>query len=445
MDITVVPERLDEPEPAAVPTKDRFERILGLLVLLIGFGGFVGWAAFAPIDSAAVAPGVVTVETSRRTIQHLDGGVVAEILVREGDQVAAGQLLVRLDDREAGAQLEIVRSQLIALRAEEARLIAERDELPAPDFPADLLDNNGDRRAYEAVIGQQRVFDARREALQGEIGVLEQRIGQLEERIAGLEGLLEAKAQRIRIYQEELDALSSLFDRQLGDKGRLREVKRQQAELLGKEAEQRAAIAAARVQIGETQLEIAQVRRRFISDVVAQLREVETRLSDLRERLRALSATVERTEIRAPDSGAVVGLQMHTIGGVLRPGDRVLDIIPEGEPLIIEARVRPNDIDQVFPGLEADVRFSALNARTTPTVSGQVMTVSADRLVDPQTGVPYFLARIQVTPESMQRLHHVTLLPGMPADVMIKTGERTFFEYLIRPLTDRLAVAFREE
>jgi len=430
-----------------VPTDDRRARLLGLLILLIGFGGFFTWAALAPISSAAVAPGVVTVETARRTLQHLDGGTVAEILVREGDQVESGQLLVRLDDREPRAQLEIVRSQLIALAAEEARLVAERDGLEEPTFPERLVDqvDSVDPRLAVARAGQQRVFEARRDAREGEIGVLEQRIEQLRERISGQESVLKANERRIELYQEEMDALGSLFDRQLGDKGRLREVERQQAELLGEQAERRSNIASTRVQIGETELEIAQIRRRFISEVVAQLREVETEISDREERLRALFARLERTEVHAPARGAVIDLQTHTIGGVLRPGDKVLDLIPADEPLMLEARVQPNDIDQVYPGLEADIRFTAFSASTTPTVTGRVRTVSADRLTDPQTGQDYFLARVEVPPESLERLQGQTLLPGMPATVMIKTGERTFFEYLIRPISDRLSVAFRED
>lgn len=446
MDITVSPQRNSAPDTSELRTSDHRERWIGLLMLLIGFGGFIGWAATAPIDSAAVAPGVVTVEGSRKTIQHLDGGVVDAIYVREGDHVERGQLMLRLDDREARAQLEMVRGQLIAFTAEQARLIAERDDLDEPNFDVGVLaEDQADPRVQAAIIGQQRLFDTRRDSLEGEIGVLEQRIAERRERIAGLEATLETHERRIGLYQEEIDALASLYDRQLGDMGRLREIERQQAELLGERAEQRSQLASARVQIDETKLEIAQVRLRFISEVVTRLRDVEVELADLSEQLRALAARVERTQISAPSTGAVVDLQMHTIGGVIKPGDKVLDIIPDGEPLLIEAQVNPNDIDQVFPGLEADVRFTAFNTSTTPTVLGTVLTVSADRVLDPNSDVPYYLARIQVKPEEMAELSELTLLPGMAATVMIKTGQRTFFEYLIRPITDRLATAFRED
>ena len=365
--------------------------------------------------------------------------------MREGDRVEQGSVLMRLDDTESRAQLEIVRGQFLAKRAEEARLIAERNGDESVTFPPDLLEMQEDPRVEEAITGQRRVFQARHQALTGEINVLEQRVGQLKEQIRGLEALSESKSKRIKLYQEEIAGLHKLFEKGLGDKSRLREWERLAAELEGERAEHQSSIAATRVQIGETELQIVQVQRRFTSEVVEQLRAVQTDLFDLRERIRALEKTLERTMIRSPQSGSVVGMRIHTVGGVLRTGDPILDIIPEDEPLIVEAQVEPNDISRVAPGLEADIRFSAFNARTTPTVPGVVQTVSADRLTDQKTGMPYYLARIQVTQDGMETLRGLTLLPGMPADVMIKTGERTFFEYLIRPLTDRLALGLKEE
>ncbi len=424
---------------------DRPERVIGLLVLLVAFGGFGLWAAVAPIDSAAVAPGVVAVESSRKTIQHLDGGIVREILVREGDAVRAGDTLALLDDTEARAQFEIVRTQFLAYRAEEARLIAERDGLEEIVFPNDLVEAESDPRIEEAIGGQRRVFQARKKALQGDIDVLHQRVEQIGEQIIGLEALTQSKTQRIELYQEEIAGLKDLFAKGMGDKSRLREWERLVAELEGERAEHQASIAGAKVQVGETQLQIAQVQRRFASEVVEQLRDVQTELSDHRERMRALEKTVERTRVTAPVDGHVVGMKFHTIGGVIRPGDALLDIIPQDESLIVEARVRPVDIDRVSPGLEAEIRFSAFNTRTTPTAPGRVLTVSADRLTDPATEMPYYLGRIQVTPEGEARLKGLTLLPGMPAEVMIKLGERTFFQYLMRPITDRVARAFKED
>ncbi|WP_295406217.1 HlyD family type I secretion periplasmic adaptor subunit [uncultured Thiocystis sp.] len=446
MDITVIPRQVEETEDSAsVPTSDRPERIAGLLLLLVAFGGFGLWAAFAPIDGAAVASGVVAVESARKTIQHLDGGTVSEILVREGDRVAAGDIIIRLDDTQASAQLEITRGQYLSLRAQESRLVAERDDLPEIVFSEDLLTARDDPRIHEAIIGEKRVFDARRGALIGEQQVLQQRREQLEQQIQGLEALAASKLKRLNLYQEEITGLDKLFAKGLGDKSRLLEWERLAAEVDGERGQHQSDIASARVQIGETEIQSAQLKRKFTSEVVTELRDIETKLADLRERMRALQQTLERTVIRAPVAGAVVGSSIHTIGGVIRPGDQLLDIVPENESFIIEAQVQPMDIDRVSPGLEADLHMSAFNTRTTPVIPGTVLTVSADRLIDKATNRPYYLARIRVNPEGMEQLKARPLQAGMPVEAMIKTGERTFFDYLIRPFTDRLARAFREE
>jgi epimerase transport system membrane fusion protein len=433
------------PAPAPLRTDDRFERWVGIGILLAGVGGFGAWAALAPIDSAAVAPGVVTVELNRKTVQHLEGGIVRAILVREGDRVAPGDLLLRLDDTQALAQREIVRSQYLAGRALEVRLVAERDGYGEVTFPDDLLSAGDDPRVKEAIAGQQQVFAARARALSGETEVLAQRIEQLNEQIRGLEALSASKINRIASYQGEIKDFQKLFDKGLTDRLRLREMERLAAELEGERAEHQAAVAAARVKIGETRLEMVQLQRRQQTEVTQELRDVQAKLFDLRERMRALEDTVARTEVKAPVGGAVVGLAVHTVGGVVNPGGRILDIVPQDERLIVEAHVSPNDADRVSSGLEAQLRFSAFNLRTTPTVAGRVVTVSGDRIADPATKESYYLARIEVTREGIEDLRGLSLLPGMPVDVMIKTGERTFFEYLLKPLTDRVAKAFRED
>lgn len=428
-----------------VPTDDRRARRAGLAILLITFAGFGGWAAVAKLDSAAVASGVVTVESYRKTIQHLEGGIVQDILVRDGDSVHSGDVLLRLDDTQARARLEIIRSQYLAARALEARLIAERDQQADLTFPAELMNLREDARVGETLEGQERVFKARGEALRGETALLEQRIEQLQAQIGGLEALQQTEQRRIDSLQRELQDFRRLQQSGFTDKLRLLELERDIAELEGERASHLAEIARTRMQIGETKLQILQLRKQFQTEVVAELRDTQTKLFDLIERMRALQDTVERTEIRAPTEGTVVGLGVHTMGGVVAPATPLLEIVPKGEQLVVEAKVQPTDIDKVHAGLAADIRFTAFKLRTTPVVEGQVLTVSADRLIDPDTKYPYYLARIQVTAEGMERLQGLELLPGMPAEVMIKTGERTLLNYLLRPLLDAFARSFRED
>ncbi|WP_242518291.1 HlyD family type I secretion periplasmic adaptor subunit [Halochromatium roseum] len=430
---------------ATLRTDDRPERLFGLLILLVAFGGFGVWSALAPIDSAAVAPGVVTVESSRKTVQHLDGGFVDDILVTEGDQVEAGQLLVQLDATQVRAQLEIARGQYFALLAEEARLIAERDGAEQISFSAELTERLADPRVQDAVAGQKRLFENRRTALQNEKQVLGKRIEQLREQIRGYESLADNWGQRATLYRQEIEALNQLFEKGFSDNSRLREYERLEAEVLGEKSQHEASLAGSELKIIETELQIVQLTRDFDTEVAERLRQVQPELADLKERIQALSDTLKRTQIRAPVSGAVVGLTVHTKGGIVEPRQRILGIVPQGEDLIVEARVSPQDIDRVFPGLDAEIRFTAFNQADTPTVPGQVLTVSGDRLTDEATGQPYFLARIRVSEAGMDSLQGRTLLPGMPADVMIKTGARTFLAYLTKPITDRLATAFREE
>ena len=428
-----------------IKTDDRRLRIVGLLILLVIFGVFGTWAAVAKLASAALAPGVVTVEGYRKTVQHLEGGIVKEILVRDGDLVEPGDVLLRLDETQVKSKLEIARSRYFAAVALEARLLAEREQAEEIGFPQELQDyREQDTRVAETMAIQHQVFEARRAALVSEAEILEQRIEQLNEQIRGLEGLTAAKQRRIESYREEIRDLTKLFKRGLGDRLRLREMERAANELEGEQADHRAAIASARVKIGETRLQMLQLKQEFQKEVVAELRQVQTEIFDLQEQLRALNDTVARTEIQAPARGAVVGMGVHTVGGVISPASPILDIVPRDEELVVEARVQPTDIDNVYPGLEADVRFSAFKSRTTPVVQGAVETVSADRLTD-DDGQPYYLARIAVAEGELERLGELKVLPGMPAEVMIKTGERTFVDYLLQPILDGLNRSFREE
>ena len=427
------------------PTDDRPIRRFGFLVLLLAFGGFGGWAATAQIDSAAVAAGTVTVESYRKTVQHLEGGIVKEILVKDGDAVKEGDVLLRMDGTQSRAQLEIARIQYVAAHALESRLLAERNQTETIAIPDELKAEENDPRVREAINSERQTFTARRATLKGEIALLRQQIEQLQEQTRGLDALAKSKQQRIMSYIAEAKDFSELAKQGFSDKLRQRELERAAGELEGERAQHLSDVSRAKLQIGQAELQILQLQKKFQSDVAEQLREVQAKLFDLRERMRALQDTVARIEVRAPASGTVVGLGVHTVGGVLSPGTPILEIVQQGEQLIVEAHVQVTDIDKVRPELLADVRFSSFKSRTTPVLEGNVITVSADRLVDRATNLPYYLARIRVPETELVKLHGQALVPGMPAEVFIKTGERTTLEYLLQPLLDAAARSFREK
>ncbi|MBY4676793.1 HlyD family type I secretion periplasmic adaptor subunit [Marinobacterium arenosum] len=426
-----------------VETNDMPIRAIGFTILFLVFGVFGSWAALAPLDSAALAPGVVTVKNYRKTVQHLEGGIVKEILVRDGVQVQAGDLLLVLDDTQARAEQEILRGQHMAAKALEARLIAERDGLETVAYPDLLLVD--DARAREAMENENQQFNARKQQREGEIEVLEQRVGQLETQSRGLDALIRSKRQLVASYDEEIGDNKALLSQGYVDKQRLRDGERRKATLIGEIAEHQSSQAGIKVKIGETRLQILQLNKEFRSEVVNQLTETQTRVFDLQERIAAISDRVRRSEVTAPVAGMVLGMEIHTVGGVISPGRPILDIVPDNEELIVEAQVSPNDIDRVAPGLTADIRFSAFKSATTPVIEGRLLNLSADRLVNEETGMPYYLARVEVTEEGRQLLGDLKLVPGMPAEVLINTGARTLLEYLVQPATNAFARSMIED
>lgn len=424
---------------------DKTPKFIGLLILFVTFGMFGTWAAVAPLDSAALAPGVVTVKTYRKTVQHLEGGIVEQIHVRDGDQVEEGEVLLVLDDTQAKAEMGIIRGQMIASQALEARLKAERDQLGKIDFPDSF--NKDDLRVKEAVLSEGQVFQARMNSHLGEIEVLEQRMTQIDEQIRGLEAVIRSKKQLMASYQSEIKDLSELLSDGFVDKQRLRDLERQVSNLEGEMADHRSSIAQAKMKQGETRLSILQLKKDFHTEVVNQLSEVQSTLFDLRERERALMDRVERTVIRAPEAGMVLGMKVHTVGGVVQSGAPILDIVPAASDLVVEAQVSPIDIDRVSAGKLADIRFSAFKSATTPVIEGRVEHISADRLTNEETGMPYYLARVELTEEGRTNLEqaNLVLVPGMPAEVLINSGERTFLEYLVQPATNAFARSLIED
>lgn len=425
-----------------LPIADLPIRRIGYAILFMTFGLFGSWATFAPLDSAALAPGVVTVKSYRKTVQHLEGGIVKALHVRDGDQVAAGEVLIELDTTQASAEQEMVRSQLIAARALETRLLAERD---GHEIPAFADGDSLDRRVREAQDGEAQIFRARRNSRLGEVDVLNKRIVQLEEQIRGFQAVIAGKQELSKSYSEEVGDLRALLSEGFVDKQRLREQERSLALLRAEIADLQSSIARARLQIGETQLQILQLNKDFTTEVVDKLAEAQTQVFDLRERLAAVEDRARRTQIRAPEAGMVIGLQVHTVGGVISPGTPLLDIVPASEELIVEVQVSPIDIDRVAPGKLADIRFSAFNNATTPVIEGRLTHVSADRLVNEETGVPYYLGRVELTDKGRKDLGKLLLVPGMPAEVLLNTGERTLLNYLVQPASNAFARSLIED
>ncbi|KTT31901.1 hemolysin secretion protein D [Pseudomonas oryzihabitans] len=435
---------LAEAEAQGLKVSDKPVRRLGFIILIVVFGLGGLWAGFAPLDSAVLAQGYVTVKSSRKTVQHLEGGIVKELLVHDGDHVHAGDVLMRLDDTQAKAQLEAARSQLIAAQALEARLIAERDDRNEVTFgPSDFPED--DKRVQEARNSERQIFIAQRNARLGEIDVLKNKSAELEQQIRGFEAIMQSKQGLSKSYGSEIKDLSELLKQGYVNNERLRDQERNLSRLQGEIADQQSAIARAKVQIGETKLQILQTTQKFKSDVANKLAETQSRIYELRERVGALQDLVNRMVIRAPVDGMVMGLAVHTIGGVVAPGTHLLDIVPIGADLLVEVEVQPNDIDRIEVGKLAEVRFSAFKNATTPILEGKVVYISADRFTNERTGAPYYLARVALTEKGVQDLGRRELVPGMPAEVLINTGARTLLNYLLKPARNAMARSMIEE
>ncbi|MGN8342548.1 HlyD family type I secretion periplasmic adaptor subunit [Pseudomonas sp. SMV71] len=430
-------------EISGLPINDVPVRRIGYLMLLVTFGLFGGWATLAPLDSAALAPGVVTVKSYRKTVQHFEGGIVRELRVRDGDRVKAGDVLLVLDNTQARSEMEAMRSQLIAALELQARLVAERDALPEPSVVASL--DPADPRVREARDSEARIFQARRTSLLGEVGLLEKSIGQIEEQLRGLKAIIASKQLLAASYQEEIVDLRTLLAEGYVDKQRLREQERNLARLQAEIAANQSESARARVNIDEARLKILQLRKDFASEVAGLLGDAQTRVYELRERLATLEDRDQRTDILAPESGMIMGMTVHTQGAVVSPGTALLDIVPANEELLIEAQVSPLDIDRIAPGKLAGIRFSAFKSSTTPVIEGQLVQISADRLINNNTGTAYYLARVALTEKGRKTLGNLTLVPGMPAEVLINTGERTLLQYLMQPASNAFARSLIED
>ncbi|MFR0675412.1 HlyD family type I secretion periplasmic adaptor subunit [Enterobacterales bacterium AW_CKDN230030176-1A_HGKHYDSX7] len=426
-----------------MPTSDRGIRRIGLTIVLVTFGIFGTWAAFAPLSNAVHGSGFVTVQSYRKTVQHLEGGIVKELLVRDGDSVKKGDPVIVLDESQLSAEYESTRNQLIVARYKEARLRAERDQLDTIP-PVELKGTDSDR-AKEALAGEQQVFVSRKASRLGEISVHREQISQLKAQIGGLEEMIRTKQGLEKSYSGEIKQLKDLLAQGFVDNQRLLESQRKLDMLRTEMADHKSTIAKTKLQISETELQIVQLDKKFSADVADELAQVQAQVFDLQEKEAALQDRLSRIVIRAPETGMVLDMKVHTIGGVVQAATPLMDIVPITSDLVVEARVAPSDIDRLELGKTADIRFSAFNNATTPVIEGKLTRISADRLTDERSGDPYYLVRVKVTDDGMKKLANRKLQPGMPADVLINAGDRTMLEYLLKPARNMFATSMIEE
>jgi HlyD family secretion protein len=413
---------------------------------IAGFlGTFLLWGFLASLDSAAIAPGTVIVDSHRKTIQHLEGGIVREILVQEGQKVKAGQVLLRLDTALAGAASMQLRNQRWAMLAKIARLRAEQADAPAIALPAELQARAGDPVVAEQIATQQSLFTARKQAYDSQIGAIERRIQQSREDIAAMRSQHVATVERLKYFEEEAEAIRELVEKGYERKPRLLALQRSIAEMRGKIGELDANMARARQMIAQAEFEAKTVRNQRQSDINRELQDAQAAEADLSDRLKAADDVLQRKDVVAPQDGQVVDLKYFTPGGVIQPGAPILDIVPQDDDLIVEARVSPMDIDVVRAGLPAEVRLTAYRQRIVPLVDGEVVNVSADKLQDQRTGESYFTARIRLKKESLAAAGKIEPYPGMPAEVYIVTGKRRAIDYVLSPIVDSTRRSFREQ
>ncbi len=419
--------------------------MLGATAISFVFGIFGTFAAIAPLDSAAVAPGRVAAESSTKTIQHLEGGIVREILVKEAQPVKEGDVLFRLAPTQAQANSDMMRKQLDTALAQEARLSAEREGAKTLSFPAEIVSRRSVPETATALADQERQFDERRASLNNQTMILRTRFEQTSSELSGLQRKEKSLSDQITNLSSELASLTELREKGLYPKSKLMALQRQKSGLEGELGGMQGELARLGEVQRETKIQISQLEQKFREEAGQQLAEVRARLSDIREKTRVADDVMNRVEVRAPQDGIVQGLKVHSSGAVIRPGETLAELVPTGDKLVMAVRVSPLDIDNVEPGQKAEVRLPGFAARGLKTILGKVQRVGADVVLDDYTKEPYYMARVEVDPKTVPAEIEKRLQPGMPADVLITTGERTALQYLVGPLTDLIAKSMREQ
>ena len=436
---SIVSDVIAKPKPGVQPGR------IGLWALILGFGGFVLWAALAPLDEGVPGQGMVTIDTKSRAVQHISGGIIKEVLVKEGQQVKEGQLLIKLDEAVAKANFESSRQRYLGLRAMQGRLLAEQQGLGQISWHADLREAMSDPQIRQMTLTQEQLFGSRRAGLRADLS-------SIDESIAGQEGLLQAytammgnRRNQLALLSEEHKNTSSLVAEGYAPRNRQLELERMLAESNSSIAELLGNTTRAQRAVGELRQRAVVRQQEYRKEVESQLSEVDREVQADAEKFRATRNDLARTEIKSPAAGQVNGLAFQSVGGVIGPGQKLMDIVPVSQTLLLEARVSPHLIDRVHAELPVDVRFSSFANSPQLVVEGKVVSISADLLVDQHTGAGYFLARVAVTPEGMKKLGKRQMQAGMPVEVIFITGERSMLTYLLHPLTKRMAASMKEE
>jgi len=448
--VGAVRQALDWLSASSVPMSEsrqsiRKHMIAGLAIVIFLAFGVGGWAGTVKMSGAIIAPGQIVVDSNVKKVQHPTGGIVGQLLVHDGDRVKAGQVLVRLDDTVTRANLAIVTKGLTELEARKARLESERDGDDSVKFPPDLVAQAQSSPDVAAVLeGERRLFALRRAARVGQKAQLQQRVDQLKEEIRGFQAQKDSKDKQAELINREEVGVEDLYKNKLVPLTKLTELQRQSASLEGESGQLIAQIAEAQGKISETALQIIQIDHDLASEVAKETREIDSKIGEYIERKVTAEDQLKRIDIRAPQDGMVFQSTVHTVGGVITAGDTIMLIVPDADQLSVESRVNPQDIEQIQLGQTALLRLSALNQRTTPELFGKVTRIAADASTDQRTGQSFYIIRISMPPEEIVKLGDVRLLPGMPVEAFVQTGERTMISYLTKPLRDQLMRMFRE-
>jgi HlyD family secretion protein len=434
-----------ERPPSSTRASIRRNILAGMTVFVLLAAGVGGWAGTTALSGALIASGSIVVDSNVKKVQHLTGGVVGELRVREGDRVKAGDIVARLDQTVTRSNLAIITKGLDELSARKARLAGERDGLDTIVFPADLQARENDSDVAQIIASERKLFELRRSARSGQKAQLRQQSAQLLEEIAGLTAQQKAKVSEIALINRELEGVRELFKKNLVQINRLTQLEREATRLDGEQAQLVASVAQAKRKITEIELKIIQIDQDLSSEVAKEMREIDAKIGEFVERRIAAEDQLQRVDIRAPQDGTVFQLSVHTVGGVIGPGETLMLIVPGGDSLMVEAKVNPQDIEQLQLHQQAVLRFSAFNLATTPEINGKVSRISADISSDQRTGQNYYTIRISIPAEELSRLGEAKLVPGMPVECFIQTGERTVISYLLKPLRDQMMRTFREK